>query len=210
MIELYTWTTPNGRKPAIMLEETELPYAVHGVDISKDEQFKPDFLAISPNNKIPALIDETGVDGRQPVFESGAILLYLADKTRQFVAPSGPRRIEALEWLFWSIGGVGPMFGQFGYFALRAEEQTPAAIDRFTEEAVRLMTVLDKRLGQAHYLAHDYSIADICSYPWVAAIYPALRSQAGEKLGETANVERWLDEVGARPAVQRGMDVLKA
>jgi GST-like protein len=210
MIDLYTWTTPNGRKAAIMLEEVGLAYTVHPVDLSKNEQFAPDFLAISPNNKIPAIVDHEGVDGRHVVFESGAILVYLAEKTGELLPRSGPRRELTLEWLFWSIGGVGPMFGQFGYFALRAEEKTPAAIDRFTDEAVRLIAVMEKRLAETPHLAGEaYSIADVCSYPWVKAILGPLRDKAGDKLSPTPAVDRWLESVGARPAVQRGMAVPK-
>ncbi len=209
MIDLYTWTTPNGRKPSIMLEETGLSYTVHPINIGKDEQFAPEFLAISPNNKIPAIVDHEGVDGRHVVFESGAILIYLAEKTGKLLPRSGPRRELTLEWLFWSIGGIGPMFGQFGYFAVRAKEKTPAAVDRFTDEAIRLMGVLEKRLTEAQFLAEDYSIADICSYPWVKAVFDPLRQQAGEKLKPTPAVDRWLEEIGARPAVQLGMAVPK-
>ena len=209
MIDLYTWTTPNGRKIPIMLEETGLSYTVHPVNLGKNEQFAPDFLAISPNNKIPAIVDHEGVDGRHVVFESGAILVYLAEKTGKFLPRSGPKRELTLEWLFWSIGGIGPMFGQFSYFALRAEEKTPAAIDRFTEEAIRLIGVMEKRLGEAPYLASDYSIADICTYPWVKAIVEPLRQKAGDKLKPTPALDRWLEEVGARPAVKLGMEIPK-
>ena len=209
MIDLYTWTTPNGRKISIMLEETGLSYTVHPVDLVKDEQFAPEFLAINPNNKIPAIVDHEGVDGRHVVFESGAILVYLAEKTGDFLPRSGPKRELTLEWLFWSIGGIGPMFGQFGYFALRAQEKTPAAIDRFTEESIRLLGVLEKRLSEAQFLAEAYSIADICSYPWVKAVMDPLRQHAGERLKPTPSVDRWLEEIGARPAVQRGMAVPK-
>jgi GST-like protein len=209
MIDLYTWTTPNGRKISIMLEETGLSYTVHPVNLGKNEQFAPDFLDISPSNKIPAIVDREGVDGRHVVFESGAILVYLAEKTGEFLPRSGPKRELTLEWLFWSIGGIGPMFGQLAYFALRAPEKTPAAIDRFTDEAVRLVGVMEKRLGEVQYLANDYSIADICTYPWVKAIIEPLRKQAGEKLKPTPSLDRWLEEVGARPAVQRGMEIPK-
>ena len=153
MITLYTWTTPNGRKASIMLEETGLSYTAVPVNIGKDEQFAPDFLALSPNNKIPAIVDEEGVDRRQTVFETAAILTYLAEKTGQFLPAHGPRRAETLEWLAWSVSGFAPMLGQWNYFANRAEEKTPAAIARFTKEAARLFGVLERRLERGPYLA---------------------------------------------------------
>ena len=207
MITLYTWKTPNGRKISIMLEETGLSYAVKPVNIGRDEQFAPDFLAISPNNKIPAIVDEEGVDRRETVFETGAILIYLADKTGQLLPANGQRRRETLEWLMWTVSGLAPMLGQWNYFAVRASEKTPAAIERFTTEAVRLFKVLEQRLGSRVYLAHDYSIADISAYTWVQAIIKPFREQAAEALGSTPNIDRWLAEIAARPAVQRGMNI---
>ncbi len=207
MITLYTWTTPNGRKASIMLEETGLSYTAIPVNIGRNEQFAPDFLAISPNNKIPAIVDEEGVDRRQTVFETAAILTYLAEKTGQLLPVHGPRRTETLEWLAWSISGLAPMLGQWNYFANRAPEKVPAAIDRFTTEAARLFGVLETRLSQATYLAHDYSIADISTYTWTAAILHGFRKASPEALAPTPHIERWMSEIAARPAVQRGMRV---
>jgi GST-like protein len=205
MIDLYTWTTPNGRKASIMLEETGLPYRVHPIDISKGDQFKPEFVAINPNSKIPAIVDEEGPDGRPiKVFESGAILLWLAEKTGKFLGPDKRRRVEAIEWLMFQMGGVGPMFGQAHHFRKFAPEPVPYAIERYSKEAQRLYGVLDKRLGEAEYLAGDYSIADMATYPWVAR-----HEWQGVDLAAFANVKRWYDAIGARPAVQRGMAVPK-
>ncbi len=201
MIDLYTWSTPNGRKISVMLEETGLPYEVHPVNIREDEQFKPDFLAISPNNKIPAIVDrDTGVS----VFESGAILIYLAEKAGQLLPEAGPERAKTLEWLMWQMASWGPMLGQLNHFANTAETKLPYAIQRFTQEAVRLFGVLDKRLGQVEHLAGDYSIADIAVYPWTPLALNALKQMAGL---EAPNVEAWVHRVGARPAVQRGMAI---
>lgn len=212
MISLYTWTTPNGRKASIMLEECGLDYDVHPVDIGKDAQFAPEFLAISPNNKIPAIVDHEALNeygtGPMTVFESGAILLYLAEKTGRFLAPSGAARTRALEWLFWQVGGLGPMLGQLGFFAVRSEEKAPLAIRRFTEEADRLLGVMDRRLGEARYLAgDDYSVADIACYGWTVAATTFLKDALADSLPSKTNVTRWLNEVGARPAVKRGMQV---
>lgn len=212
MISLYTWTTPNGRKASIMLEECGLDYDVHAVDIGKDAQFAPEFLAISPNNKIPAIVDHEALNeygtGPLTIFESGAILLYLAEKTGRFLAPSGAARTRALEWLFWQVGGLGPMLGQLGFFAVRSKEKAPLAIRRFTEEADRLLGVMDRRLSEARYLAgDDYSIADIACYGWTVAATTFLKDALADSLPSKANVTRWLNEVGARPAVKRGMQV---
>jgi GSH-dependent disulfide-bond oxidoreductase len=204
MIDLYTWTTPNGRKASIMLEEVGLPYRVHAIDISKGDQFKPEFVAINPNSKIPAIVDEDGPGGSLPVFESGAILIYLAEKTGKLIG-SGPRsRIEAIEWLMFQMGGIGPMFGQTHHFRRFAPEPVPYAIERYTKETQRLYGVLDKRLGEAEYLAGDYSIADIATYPWTAR-----HEWQGVALSDYPNVQRWYEAIGARPAVQRGMAVPK-
>ena len=205
MITLHTWKTPNGHKVSILLEELGLPYAVVPVDISKGEQFTPGFLAISPNNKIPAVVEKDGVDGRRTLFETGAILLHLADETGQLLAKSGPRRDEALEWLFWSCTGLAPMLGQWNAFAVRADTPNSGAIEKFTQEAVRLLNVLERRLGEAPFLAHDYSIADISAFTWTAAILPKLRQKAPDALGETPAIDRWLAEIGARQAVKRGL-----
>lgn len=208
MIDLYTWTTPNGRKASIMLEECGLDYTVHPINIGKDEQFVPAFLKISPNNRIPAIVDNDADDGPLSVFESGAILIYLAEKTGKFLAPKGAQRAKALEWLMWQMGGVGPMFGQLFHF-MNAAEKIPYAINRYQNEAARLVGVLDKRLGEANFLAGDYSIADIITYPWVAPAFEIVAKTKPDVVGEGANVRRWLAAVGARPAVQRGMAIPK-
>ncbi|MBM6594443.1 glutathione S-transferase N-terminal domain-containing protein [Microvirga pudoricolor] len=210
MITLYTWTTPNGRKVPIMLEELGWPYEVKPVDIGRDEQFSPEFLRVSPNNKIPALVDDEADGGPLSVFESGAILVYLADKSGRFLAPSGPARYKALEWLFWQVGGQGPMLGQLGFFAKRSEEKAPLAIGRFTDEAARLLGVLERRLSEAPFLAgEDYGIADMATYPWTIAAKTFLKDVLAESLASKPSMERWLKAVGDRPAVQRGMAVPK-
>lgn len=205
MIDFYTWTTPNGRKVSIMLEETGLPYRVHAIDISKGDQFKPEFVAINPNSKIPAIVDPDGPDGRPVnVFESGAILVWLAEKTGKFLSTDKRRRIETLQWLMFQMGGIGPMFGQAHHFRKFAPEPLPYAIERYTKEAKRLYGVLDRRLGEVEYLATEYSIADIATYPWVAR-----HDWQGVSLDEHPNVKRWFEAIGGRPAVQRGMAVPK-
>lgn len=200
-IELYTWSTPNGRKISIALEEMGLPYSVHPINIGKDEQFAPSFLKISPNNKIPAIVDSDGPDGKPvSVFESGAILIYLAEKSGKFL-PKAPRaRVEVMEWLMFQMGNFGPMLGQAHHFRRMAKEKVPYAIDRYSNEAKRLYGVMDKRLGQVEYLAGDYSIADMATLPW-AARHP----WQGIELETYPNVKRWYDAQAARPAVQRGM-----
>jgi len=210
MIQLYTWGTPNGRKIPIMLEELGLPYAVHPINIGKDEQFAPAFLAISPNNKIPAIVDDDAPGGPLAIFESGAILVYLAEKSGRFLAASGPARYRTLEWVFWQVGGLGPMLGQLNFFAVRSKEKAPLAIQRFTEEADRLLGVLDRRLSEARYLAGDeYTIADIATYAWTLASTTLLAEVLAESLATKPEVARWLNLVGGRPAVQRGMAVPK-
>ncbi len=209
MIDLYTWTTPNGRKVSIMLEEAGLAYEVYPVNIGKAEQFAPGFLQISPNNRIPAIVDHDADDGPLPVFESGAILIYLAEKTGKFLAAKGAQRAKTLEWLMWQMSGVGPMFGQLNHFANMAPEKIPYAIDRYASEAARLITVLDKRLAEAPFLGGDYSIADMITYPWIAPALDLIAGLKPEVVGEADNVRRWLAEVGARPGVQRGMAVPK-
>jgi GST-like protein len=203
MIELYTWGTPNGRKVSIMLEECGLRYAVHKIDISAGDQFKPEHQALNPNGKIPSIVDREGPGG-EPVamMESGAILIYLADKTGAFLSAAGPRRYKALEWLMFQMGSMGPMFGQVHHFLRAAKEPVPYAIERYTRETDRLYGVLDKRLGEAEYLAGDYSIADIAAYPWVAR-----HEWHRTDLKAFPNVNRWFDALSARPAVQRGMAV---
>ena len=208
MITLYAWPTPNGLKAFIMLEELELPYDLRFVDIRADQQFAPDFLAIAPNNKIPAIVDDEGPDGPLSVFESGAILQYLAEKTGRLLAPSGPARYKALEWLHWQIGGEGPMLGQLAYFALRAPEKLPLAITRFQDEARRLLGVLDRRLQENRYLAgEDYSIADIAAFTWTHAASTKLQAALGDALSDKRSITRWLGEIGDRPAVQRAMAI---
>jgi GST-like protein len=206
MITLYTWTTPNGRKASIMLEELGVPYEVKAVDIGKDEQFTPEFLKVSPNNKIPAIVDHDAPGGPLAVFESGAILVYLAEKTGKLLAPSGAARYKALEWTFWQVGGLGPMLGQLAFFALRSKDKPPEAIERFTTETARLLGVMEKRLAEGPYLAgDDYSIADIACYGWTLAASTGLRQAAPEAWGDNPNIDRWLKTLGERPAVQRGM-----
>ncbi len=203
MIDLYTWTTPNGRKVSIMLEECGLKYNTHAIHIGKDEQFTPQFVAINPNSKIPAIIDNDGPEAKPlTVFESGAILIYLAEKTGQFLAPKGKARSDALQWLMFQMGGVGPIFGQVHHFLRAAKETVPYAIDRYGKEKDRLYSVLDKHLKDHQYLAGEYSIADMATYPWVAR-YEWHKTD----LASVPNVKRWYDAMSARPAVQRGMAV---
>ncbi|MCG6952619.1 MAG: glutathione S-transferase N-terminal domain-containing protein [Betaproteobacteria bacterium] len=203
MIDLYTWGTSNGRKASIMLEECGLPYRVHPIDIGKGDQFKPEFVAINPNSKIPAIVDSDGPDGGPfTLFESGAILVYLAGKTGKFLPASVSGKYIALQWLMFQMGGVGPIFGQVHHFLRAAKEKVPYAIERFSKENRRLYGVLDTRLGKAPFLAEEYSIADIATYPWV------LRHEWQQvDLAEYPNVKRWFDTLSARPAVQRGIRV---
>ena len=210
MITLYTWKTPNGRKPAIMLEEVSLPYTARGVDISADEQFDPAFLALSPNNKIPAMVDHDAAGGEQALFESGAILTYLAAKTGRLLPGDGTGHWSTLQWLHWSIGGLGPMLGQLNFFAVRSDEKAPLAIDRFTKEGRRLLGVLEKRLAKTPYVAgEEYSIADIASYPWVHEAGTAMASVLGETLAASPAIGDWMARLGERPAVAKGMRVLE-
>ena len=203
MIELHTWTTPNGRKVSVMLEECGLPYSVHKVNIGQGEQFKPEFLAISPNNRIPGILDPDGPDGKPlKLFESGAILVYLSGKTGKFLPSSTRGKYIALQWLMFQMGGVGPMFGQAHHFLRAAPEQVPYGIKRYSDETRRLYGVLDKRLSQAAYLADEYSIADIATFPWIAR-----HEWHKVDLAEFPNVKRWYDTINRRPAVVRGMAV---
>ena len=204
MIQLYTWGTPNGKKVSIMLEEVELPYEVHPINIGQGDQLKPEYLAINPNNKIPAIIDTEGPRGKSlKLFESGAILMYLAEKTGKFLPQEMAKRYEVIQWLMFQMGGVGPMFGQANYF-YRLEEKVPFAIERYYKEAIRLYKVLEQTLAQRDYLAGEYSIADIATYPWVCR-----HDGHNVKLEEFPNVKRWFDEISQRPAVKRGMAVPK-
>jgi len=211
MITLYTWKTPNGRKPAIMLEEVGLPYTVRGVDIGADEQFDPAFLDLSPNNKIPAIVDHDADGGEQAVFESGAILTYLAVKSGQLLPSAGPGRWSTLEWLHWSIGGLGPMLGQLNFFAVRSKDKAPLAIDRFSTEAKRLLGVLEKRLTRSPYIAgKEYSIADIVSYPWLHAARTGMDAVLGDTFAASPAIIDWMARLEARPAVAKGMQVLES
>jgi GST-like protein len=208
MITLYTWTTPNGRKISVALEEMGLEYEVKPVDITAEAQFQPAFLAVSPNNKIPAIVDHDAPGGPLSVFESGAILVYLAEKTGKFLPASGAARARVLEWLFWQVGGIGPMLGQLNYFAMRAPERLPLAVDRFRDEALRLLGVMEKRLAVVPYLGGDeYSIADMATYTWVSAALGLVRGAAGEAMPPTPAIDRWIAELAGRPGVQRGMAV---
>jgi len=199
MIDLYTFTTPNGRKASIMLEEVELPYNVHKIDITKNDQFTPEFVAINPNSKIPAIVDhDTGIT----VFESGAILIYLAEKTGKLLPTADKERFQVLSWLMLQMGSVGPMFGQLNHFKKFAPEKIPYAIERYEKETLRLYGVLDKQLMEQEYLCGDYSIADIATYPWVA-IYEF----QGLTLDSHPNLKRWVETMQQRPAVQGGMAV---
>lgn len=202
-IEVYYWTTPNGWKATMMLEECGLPYAVRPINISRDDQFKPDFLKISPNNKIPAIVDPHGPDG-QPisVFESGAILQYLGRKTGRFYPSDERRRVEVDQWLFWQMGGFGPMLGQNHHFRLFAPEKVPYAVERFTKETTRLYGVMNTRLADRDYLAGEYSIADIACIGWAK-----LWERQGQAIDDFPHVKRWLETVLGRPAVQRGLAV---
>jgi len=204
MIQLYTWGTPNGKKVSIMLEEIGLPYEVHPVNLQQGDQFKPEYLAINPNNKIPSIIDDEGLDGKPfTLFESGAILMYLAEKSGKLWPADLRQRYTVIQWLMFQMGGVGPMFGQANYF-YRLEEKVPYAIERFHKEARRLYNVLDQELSEKDYLAGDYSIADIATYPWVWR-----HEMHHVKLAEYPNVKRWYDAISKRPAVQKGMEIPK-
>jgi GST-like protein len=210
MLTLHTWTTPNGRKIPIMLEELGLQYTIKTVNIGKGEQFTPEFLAISPNNKIPAIVDTDVDGGTVSIFESGAILTYLAEKTGKLLPAAGTERYKVLEWLHWQIGGLGPMLGQVGFFAIRSEEKSALAIKHFVEEADRLLGVMDKQLASHVYIAGThYSIADIACYPWTVGVLDKLKPALGDKLDSKPDLRRWLDMIGARPAVQRGMALPK-
>jgi GST-like protein len=201
VIDLYTWTTPNGRKANIMLEEIGLPYTVHAIDISKDEQFAPEFLKISPNNRIPAIVDrDTGMS----LMESGAILIYLADKTGKLLPKSGMERYKVIEWLMWQMGGPGPMLGQVHHFVKYNPGKAPYAEERYLKEAARLYKVLNTQLGLHEYVAGEYSIADIAIWPWISRF-----EWQTINLNDYPNVKRWYLEIAKRPAVQRGYKVPK-
>ncbi len=198
MIDLHYWPTPNGHKITIFLEEAGLDYVIHKVNIGTGDQFKPDFLAIAPNNRMPAIVDHAPLDGGKPIsiFETGAILQYLAEKTGKFLAVDLRARTETMQWLFWQMGGLGPMAGQNGHFNVYAPEKLPYAIDRYTKETNRLYGVLNKRLANREFLAGDYSIADMACYPWIV---PYENHQ--QKLEDSPHLHRWFKTIKARPAV---------
>ena len=201
MIDFYSWDTPNGHKIRIMLEESDLKYRVHPVDLSAGEQFAPEFLAISPNNKIPAIVDSEGPGGEPiSIFESGAILLYLAEKIGRLMPKDERSRWQVLEWLMFQMSAIGPMFGQLGHFLYFTPESVPYAVERYSNEAQRIAAVVDRRLEGRDYLVGGYSIADIASFPWLFR-----HGRLGIDLDELPNLSRWLDDIAARPAVQRGL-----
>jgi GST-like protein len=210
MIDLYPWTTPNGRKVSIMLEEVGLPYEVIPVNIGKEEQFTPAFTAINPNQKIPAIVDHDVPGGPLAVFESGAILIHLAEKTGKLLPKDVRGRAGVIEWLMYQMSHVGPIIGQVGHFMNQAPEKIPYAIQRFLNESVRIVGVLNRGLEGRDFLAGDYSIADVATYPWVVAAWGPFQAMLPEKVADLRNVGRWLERVGARPAVQKGMAVPSA
>jgi GST-like protein len=203
MIELYYWATPNGHKITIFLEEVELPYTIIPINIGTGDQFKPEFLKIAPNNRIPAIVDQAPAGGGEPisVFESGAILLYLAEKTGKLIPANVRGRAEVLQWLFWQMGGLGPMAGQNHHFSQYAAEKIPYAIDRYVNETSRLYAVLNKRLGDREFVAGEYSIADIAAYPWIVP-----HERQGQNLEEFPHLKRWFEAIKARPATVRAYE----
>ena len=207
MIDLYYWTTPNGHKVSLFLEEAGLPYEVHPINIGQGDQFKPDFLKIAPNNRIPAIVDQNPTDGGAPIslFESGAILLYLAEKTGKFIPQDLRGRQEALQWLFWQMGGLGPMAGQNHHFSQFAPEKIPYAIKRYVDETARLYGVLDRRLADRTFVAGEaYSIADMAIYPWIVS-----HKWQSQKLEDFPHVERWFNHIKQRPATVRAYELVQ-
>ncbi|AUO21651.1 MULTISPECIES: glutathione binding-like protein [Pseudomonas] len=207
MIDLYYWTTPNGHKVSLFLEEAGLPYEVHPINIGQGDQFKPDFLKIAPNNRIPAIVDQNPTDGGAPIslFESGAILLYLAEKTGKFIPQDLRGRQEALQWLFWQMGGLGPMAGQNHHFSQFAPEKIPYAIKRYVDETARLYGVLDRRLADRTFVAgEEYSIADMAIYPWIVS-----HKWQSQKLEDFPHVERWFNHIKQRPATVRAYELVQ-
>ncbi|WP_330214317.1 glutathione binding-like protein [Pseudomonas sp. AM8] len=207
MIDLYYWTTPNGHKVSLFLEEAGLPYKVHPINIGQGDQFKPDFLKIAPNNRIPAIVDQNPSDGGAPIslFESGAILLYLAEKTGQFIPKDLRGRQEALQWLFWQMGGLGPMAGQNHHFSQFAPEKIPYAIKRYVDETARLYSVLDRRLADRAFVAgEDYSIADMAIYPWIVS-----HKWQSQSLEDFPHVQRWFNSIKERPATVRAYELVQ-
>ena len=210
MIDLYTWTTPNGRKISIMLEEIGLPYKVIPVELTKEQQLAPAFTAVNPNQKIPAIVDTDAPGGPLSIFESGAILIYLAEKAGRLL-PSTPReRSQVMQWLMYQMSHVGPIIGQAGHFVNQAPEKIPYAIQRFIGESLRIIGVLNGDLAHQPFLAGDYSIADIATYPWIQAAWAPFTNMMPDKATELAHVKRWMDIMSARPAVQKGMNVPSA
>lgn len=203
MVDLYFWTTPNGYKVLLFLEETGLPYTIRPVDIGKGEQFAPDFLKISPNNRIPAIVDHAPADGGQALtlFESGAILLYLAEKTGQFIPSDRAGRVDTLQWLFWQMGGLGPMAGQTHHFRNYAPERVPYAIKRYVDETARLYAVLDRQLADREFVAGSYTIADMAIYPWVVS-----HADQDQNLDDFRNIKRWFETIADRSGTQRAYD----
>ena len=203
MIDLYYWTTPNGHKITLFLEETGLPYQIFPINIGKGDQFQPDFLKIAPNNRIPAIVDRSPADGGHPisVFESGAILLYLADKIGRFIPTDLRGRTDALQWLFWQMGGLGPMAGQNHHFSGYALEKIPYAIDRYVRETGRLYGVLNKRLADREFIAGEYSIADMACYPWIVP-----HQRQSQNLDDFPHLKRWFDAIATRPATRRAYE----
>ena len=206
MIDLYYWPTPNGHKITMFLEETGIPYTIHPVNIGKGDQFKPEFLAFSPNNRMPAIIDQAPADRGAPisVFESGAVLIYLAEKTGQFMPPDLRKRFDVLQWLMWQMGGLGPMAGQNHHFVQYAPEKLPYAMTRYINETNRLYGVLNKRLADREFVAGEYSIADMAAYPWIV---PYERQQ--QKLEDFPHLKRWFETIYARPATARAYKLAK-
>jgi len=205
MIDLYSWATPNGHKAHIMLEETGLPYRLHKVDIGKGEQFRPEFLAVNPNSKIPAIVDQDGSGGKSiTLFESGAILIYLAEKTGKFLPTDKRRRYDVLQWLMFQMGSIGPMYGQAWHFRSVAPERIPYAVERYTNEVTRLLKVMEQRLKESAYIGDkEFSIADIAAWPWVKG-----SEKYGQDMRDFPNVARWIGTIAERPAVQRGLNAL--
>ncbi len=203
MIDLYYWPTPNGHKITMFLEETGLPYEIKPIDIGRGAQFDPEFLKIAPNNRMPAIVDDEPADGGAPisVFESGAILQYLAEKTGQFLPSDLRGRTEVMQWLFWQMGGLGPMLGQNHHFKVYAPEPLPYAIDRYVNETTRLYNVLNRRLADREFVAGDYSIADMASYPWIVP-----HERQGQKLEDFPHLQRWFEAIRARPATVRAYE----
>ena len=207
MIDLYYWTTPNGHKITLFLEEAGLDYQIFPINISKGDQFQPEFLKIAPNNRIPAIVDQAPADGGEPIalFESGAILLYLAEKIGKFLPQDVRGRADTLQWLFWQMGGLGPMAGQNHHFGTFAQERIPYAIDRYVKETNRLYGVLNKRLADREFITGEYSIADMAAYPWIVPY-----ERQSQDLNDFPHLKRWFETIGARPATQRAYEKAKA